>query len=123
MNNKLLYRKHRFGVFPYGWEINVIFTNNVDAYRSLVLKRTGLSLLASCINYTDQGKSILVFDEEANVGTVAHEAYHAVLGMFKSCGLRITDQENVAYNLEFIVNRISVLASSKKKPIEWKPKK
>jgi hypothetical protein len=123
MAERLLYREHRFGVFPYGWMITVVFTNNVDAYRSLVLKRTGLSLFASCINYIDQGKSILVFDEEANVGTVAHEAYHAVFGMFKGCGLRITDQENVAYNLEFIVNRISILALSKKRHVVWKSKK
>lgn len=55
----------------------------------------------------------IVFDENPDEATVAHESSHAVRALFAGLGVR-NDSETFAYHLDFLVGRIHKFIKPKK---------
>jgi hypothetical protein len=60
---------------------------------------------AFTVHDTDGGISMIFFQHNASVGTIAHEAWHAIKQMMKICDVDL-ENEVVAYHLGYLVNEI-----------------
>ena len=95
----------RFPVFS-NFEVRVIQSRNITATG----QRFGVDTSADqAAVITDPAKfpkrAVLVLGMDADEGTIAHEASHAVRAVLNFAGAR-TDNEVFAYHLDFLVGRI-----------------
>lgn len=91
-------------VFPVfnGYVVHVIFAQDV--------RRTARRLGCDdgpVVAFYQPGlkKGWLVLPSDADAGTIAHEAVHAIQALFQWTGVR-RDEETFAYHLDFLVSRV-----------------
>jgi len=99
----------------FGHRVGVIFTTDVAKTVKTRLNRTTCAdTVAICFPDPHHAKSLLIFNYEANVGTLVHECFHAVWNLFKYHGVKFSD-EAVAYHLDYIVKRVHLIQSEARK--------
>jgi hypothetical protein len=90
-----------------GYEIEVIFTKGIS-HVFYELKCGGLlgrNVGAVTVRSLREAKCFIIFPLFPNIGTIAHEAHHAIRNMLTT--LRVTDHNEVfAYSLGYLVNEI-----------------
>ena len=57
---------------------------------------------------SELGHAHLFYRKDVTAGLLAHEAWHAVYGMFDWAGVVDLDNETVAYHLGYLVDKIAV---------------
>lgn len=108
----LIEKKFAINFDVFGYKLNVILTNSIDISRNKINNKVGVAKgdfndcvgLHSC-NEKDNEAFIFV-TKNSSAGTISHEASHAVYRMFELYGLDF-DDENFAYHLGFIVDKIT----------------
>lgn len=89
-----------------GYELRVIISKDVAATGRRL--REDLKLARSAFVFKDDppGVGWLVLSEDATPGLIGHEVYHAVVAILKHHGAKLDDEEQVAYWLEHIIDRV-----------------
>ncbi len=102
---------HVFPVFS-NFKLSVIITEDAQRTARYLCDRDYLrdfdipeETEATTVTSVASGYSIIYLKPDAALGTIAHEAYHAVTGMLKMIGAA-EEHEIVAYHLGYIVNKI-----------------
>lgn len=88
-----------------GHTVHVILARDVRRTAKRLDAELDAGTLAAYVQSHDGSKRHLVFTPDADAGTVAHEASHAVRAMFAYRGVR-NDNETFAYCLDYLVGRI-----------------
>ena len=69
--------------------------------------------MAFCVHIADQAVTYIFLKPDADLGTIAHECWHAVREMMKFVGA--DDNETVAYHLGYLVKKVHKLVHRRKK--------
>ena len=99
-------KKVKFRVFNY--TVEVVFTNYVFDYAKHIgglVEHTSEGHMEACtVSFPSTNRSVIVFQPDAPVGTVAHECWHAVRNMMHSIGAGL-DDEVVAYHIDYLTQQ------------------
>ena len=124
---KIYYVKFETSIESFHWDIEVVFTSDVDEYWKFISPISLSKATAFHFQPEDENKSILVFPWSCTYGQVAHEAYHLVVAMAKHVEMKSWDEEFVAYHVEYVVDEVvNFVCDRKKKRKKWiipKPQK
>jgi hypothetical protein len=93
-----------------GYKIHVVFTDDMRASYFKRYGETGLMddpCVSALYSGHETGNAHLFYSSVARAGYVAHEAWHAIHGMFEWAGVEIFDNETTAYHLGYLVGEIT----------------
>ena len=100
-----------FDVFG-SYKIGIIFTDDVRKSVDYLSDRDYFNTPSSQVSQDTtachidvNGRGYLLFGDDASVGTIAHECWHAVYAAMKFFGAEVED-EVVAYHLGYAVNKV-----------------
>lgn len=104
-------RKKSLIIWPYGYYVDVVFTDDVAASRSKRSADIGVPFTSSAAALTawnrSKFKSWLFYSFNASPGAIAHEALHCIERMWENIGVEVkVDEEIQAYTLHWLVDRI-----------------
>lgn len=106
----------RFPVFM-NYRIVVIVTNDKDRTYKKIIKGTNLppesDFDALHVWVGSRATSYLIFQPDANPGTISHECWHAVRYVLVDFMGAKVDNEIVAYHLGYLVNRVYPFVNNK----------
>lgn len=120
MKKKYQEKTKNINIDPLNRVIKLVCTNNISKSRNKRSKKLGV-LKNKLTKYIDglccyHKDSIIIFiDTKASLGVISHEAYHAVLSMFRYIGVEEYDEEITAYHLGYIVDEIYKVKKKYKK--------
>lgn len=108
--------------FPvFGYTLNIVLTNCIDISRNKINNKVGVAkgdfkYCAGIHSHNDNDSEAFIFITSSSTsGTIAHESSHAIYRIFEFYGLDF-DDENFAYHLGFVVDKITDFMSKNKKP-------
>jgi hypothetical protein len=94
-----------FGVF--GHQVSAMFCDDVVRTMSEIHPKVKVEDAAALIyKYHAAAKSEIFLKFDADIGSIVHEAHHAVWNIFEYHGLT-KDDEAMAYHLGYLVNEIA----------------
>jgi hypothetical protein len=103
----------RFEVFS-GCRVYIIFTDDIIASVEYIRQRDDFHTNTPrdrnadglTINVNNGNSYVILENEAPAAGTIAHEAWHVVYAVFKYMGVKLSDDEAVAYHLGYVVQKI-----------------
>ncbi len=119
MSDRLIEKKLKIAFPVFGYKLNVVITNSIDISRNKINSKVGVakSNFEDCVGLHShketEPEAFIFITPFSTPGTIAHESSHAVYRMFEFYGLDF-DDENFAYHLGFIVDKIHCLIRNKK---------
>lgn len=101
----------RIKLEPLNWWLDIIYTNDIRKAREKRKKTLGklkgkLSKTIDGLCTSHKGRLAVFIMPQSSLGTISHEAYHAVCSVFEAIGVRDYDEELTAYHLGYIVDEI-----------------
>lgn len=104
-------KTEKIKIDPFNRNIEFVYTNNISKSRNDRSEKLGIlsKQLDSNIDgiCCENGYNITLFvSNKASIGVIAHEAYHAVLAIFRYIGVDQYDEEITAYHLGYIVDEM-----------------
>ena len=95
------------GFEVFGHLVSVMFCDDVKATMAKIHPEIGRVDDAEALiyKYTRQAKSEIFIKFDAKVGSITHEAFHAVWNIFEYHGMK-RDDEAMAYHLGYLVEEI-----------------
>lgn len=95
----------------YGWEVNIIYTNDISQSRTNRVQEIGAlkkPVRITCDAMHEYSKlyfeSWVFITEKCTIGTVVHEFWHVIEAIFRTLEIKM-DNENVAYHLGYLTDK------------------
>lgn len=103
--------KYKINFDIFGYTLNVIYTDNIEESRANLSHKIG-RISPSLNKYTDglfsyhadEPESYIFFVPKSSIGTIGHEASHALWEMFRYYGCELED-ETFAYHLGYVIDK------------------
>jgi hypothetical protein len=97
-----------------GYRVYVVFSEDMRASYFKRYGETGLfddPSVTALHSTRETGNAHLFYKIDTRAGVLAHEAFHAIYGMFDWAGVEQLDNETTAYHLGYLIDQIAKFQS------------